>query len=206
MKVVLLTLPSSKQVDLLETLRDIFYGRKVDKRLHVTIRGPFSSYPEKESLRPVLGMAEDRKLLIAGANMFEGKNSSVVYLCTQGSWLREVWLKPDYPISKFGFNPHITMYEGNDRDRALKILRFLRRENIELLVEKLSVSVSTLKQGDMFEEHLTNDLSTLVRGRLSNRTIEEALKIFSSPDIDGSNTNSRVNFESQPKLSLSFRG
>ena len=125
MKVVLLTLPQAPKILLLEKLRDVFYGRKVDKRLHVTVRGPFTTYPDHESLASVKSSADENRILISGVGCFVNEKVSVVYLRVQGKWLRQIWLKPDFPVSKFGFNPHITMYEGGDHERAKTASRSL---------------------------------------------------------------------------------
>lgn len=178
MKVVLLTLPQAPKILLLEKLRDVFFGRKVDKRLHVTIRGPFTTYPDHESLASVKSSADENRLLISGVGCFVSEKVSVVYLRVQGKWLRQIWLKPDFPVSKFGFNPHITMYEGSDHDRAKKVLKFLRLNNVELIVEDFGLAITTLRQKTLFDEAETPESKNPVVGQLSSLTLDRARQAF----------------------------
>jgi 2'-5' RNA ligase len=178
MKVVLLTLPRAPKVVLLEKLRDTFAGKTLDKRLHVTVRGPFTGYPDQEALASIKTSVEENRLLISGADCFTNESLSVVYLRVQGAWLRQIWSKPDFPVSKFGFNPHITMYEGIDHERARKVLKFLRLASVELIVENFGLVVMTLRQKSLFEEEDTLAPVSSVTGRISMLTLERARTAF----------------------------
>lgn len=72
-------------------------------------------------------------LLISGVGKFTNASIHVVYLKASSSFLRGVWWKPDYPTRKYGFNPHVTIYGGNDGFAATEICKFLKKEQIELL-------------------------------------------------------------------------
>lgn len=205
MKVVLLTLPQAPKILLLEKLRDVFFGRKVDKRLHVTVRGPFTTYPDHESLVSVRSSADENRLLISGVGAFANEKVSVVYLRVQGTWLRQIWLKPDFPVSKFGFNPHITMYEGSDHERAKKVLKFLRLNNVELIVEDFGLAITTLRQKTLFEEAEMPVSRSPVMGQLSSLTLDRARQAF-----DNGWRGDRFRLEpmpnSQDSLAMDFAG
>jgi hypothetical protein len=82
--------------------------------------------------------------------MFPGENRAVIYMKVQHPKLRRVWWKPDFPIAKYGFNPHITLYEGSDHQRALRLMEFLQREQQKLLTWQFSVSPYVTAQADLF--------------------------------------------------------
>ena len=108
-------------------------GRKPSRSpIHVTIRGPYEE-PKTDVLESVARALRQDVFRIAGVGRFTNGDDQVVFFRVDSPHLRSVWWKRDYPIERFGFEPHITLYRGRDSKFAALIARFLKSENIELL-------------------------------------------------------------------------
>jgi hypothetical protein len=64
--------------------------------------------------------------------------------------LKKIWWKPDFPIEKYGFNPHVTLFKGRESVLADEILKFLKHEDIALLCHDFRLTPYAAKQADMF--------------------------------------------------------
>ena len=174
----MLTLPESRQTSVLMMMCNIFSddNKKIKNELHITIQGPVKEYPDKDRLLNIKNIMKYRneRLLISGIGFFKNENKQVVYLKVQGEWLKNYWYKPDYPIKEFGFNPHITLYEGVDEIKANLIFKFLSKEKIDLIVEDTEVSVKSLKQKDLFVLETEPALNNNVRGVLPSELLNRA--------------------------------
>lgn len=136
-------------VALLQNLRAIFKGRESNSPIHITVRGPYKNPPQKEKLEGLWSMVEGEGLLLNGVGVFEFEDKHVVFIRSHSKAIRKIWWKRDFPIIKFGFNPHITLYEGSPAN-AKKVLQFLRAENVELYCRQLSLSVYESWKNDLF--------------------------------------------------------
>jgi hypothetical protein len=100
-------------------------------------------------------------VVIEGIGIFELPDRVVVYVKVQHEKLRQIWWKPDFPIEKYGFNPHITLYEGTDRERARRLCEFLHGERVSLLSWDYSVTSHVADHKDMFRNPAAQDMSFL---------------------------------------------
>lgn len=110
-----------------------------DEPVHLTIRGP---YRDRISHTEIMDCREHLKhdvLRISGVGRFSNPGEEVVYFGVDSSNLRRVWWKPDYPITRFGFNPHLSVYRGSDRQLAAELAAFLESQDIELLCSEFEV-------------------------------------------------------------------
>jgi len=81
---------------------------------HITVRGP---YPRAATSGERFSHAVENSLIkINGAGNFFDSGQNTVYLSCEGAVLEDVWDKPEY-----GFNPHITLYDGPSRKLAMEI-------------------------------------------------------------------------------------
>ena len=140
--------------------------------IHVTIRGPYNDPIEIEQLGRFQREISKEPLLIHGVGIFENRGSCSVFLRVKNDKLRGIWRKPDFPVKEYGFNPHITLYEGSDLELAHRILDFLKKEDLRLLCHDVRLREYVSKQTDMFgqqdmpqEEHFLG---------LSNRSLVRA--------------------------------
>jgi hypothetical protein len=117
---------------------------------HITIRGPYSRPVPRTQLLRYGRLLASHPLVLEGVDAFQANDHSTVYLKVQHPKLLQVWWKPDYPTKDFGFNPHITLYEGADSGRAHRLLTFLRGEGMKLLTNDFAVSPYVSDHGDLF--------------------------------------------------------
>ncbi len=75
---------------------------------HVTLAGPYESAKNLPRSREFC-----QKIAVGGVGQFRGGGQNTVFLKIGSDELRSVWDKPDYP-----YNPHLTIYDGSDRDLA----------------------------------------------------------------------------------------
>lgn len=62
----------------------------------------------------------------------------------------EIWWKPDFSIEKYGINPHITVFETEEKSIALQVERFLRAERIEISTFSIALTIYAQKQMELF--------------------------------------------------------
>jgi len=135
---------------LLSGLRKEFSVSKFDHSIHLTVRGPYSGSIPFTEIEKNQNILDTEPLLIHGAGKFDNRDSYVVYIKVHSEALRKIWWKPDFPIEKFGFNPHITLYKGKDEVLADKILLFLQEEQITLACHQARLAPFASKQGELF--------------------------------------------------------
>ena len=135
---------------LINGLRIIFGQKKSSSNLHITVRGPYNKKIPKKSIGTFNKRMSGDQLLIHSAGMFNNDDIFVVYMKMESDNLKNIWWKPDYPISEYGFNPHISLYVGSDKVLANAIFEFLKIENIKLLTSQFKLTEYVSKQAEMF--------------------------------------------------------
>lgn len=119
---------------------------------HITIRGPYSRPVPRIQIIRYGKVLASHPLVLEGVDRFQASDHSTVYLKVQHPKLLQVWWKPDYPTKVFGFNPHLTLYEGSDVGRAQSLLTFLRGEGIKLLTSEFAISPYVSDHEDLFPQ------------------------------------------------------
>lgn len=128
-------------------------GAKVDDRLpHVTIQGPFSEPISSERICSIQKILAADVFLIANVDFFDTPKGVALFFRVNSQNLARVWNKPDYPKDRFGIQPHLTMYEGPDRDRVMRAAKFLKREPLEVVTTVVDVVPYVSKQFELFPE------------------------------------------------------
>lgn len=92
------------------------YGRRPDRAPHLTSRGPYRGPVPRATLERAQKAMTGEVLVIGGGGRFSNPNEHVVFVSVESRALRRIWWKPDYSIRQYGFNPHISLYRGPDRD------------------------------------------------------------------------------------------
>ena len=163
-------------------LREAAMGSAARHNVHITIRGPYSREIPESQLSRYQSVLRSDPIVLEGVGSFRAGTNHVVYLKVQHPKLRQVWWKPDFPIKDYGFNPHITIFEGKDGARAQAVLDFLRSEGLSVLTPDFEVTARVSDHRDLFSEpqrkaepflKLVN--SGLVRADILNR-FERALR------------------------------
>jgi len=84
---------------------------------HITLGGPYTSEPQVSELdRAVRGSI----IHVVGVGKFFNRNQNTVFLNCGSEIIRKSWRKKDY-----GFNPHMTIYDGSSRSEANNIFNAL---------------------------------------------------------------------------------
>lgn len=89
---------------------------------HLTVRGP---YLKQVSVDEISSAVSGTNIQVTGVDCFFEPNQNTVFLRCDGDSLRSVWRKSD-----FGYNPHITLYDGGSRRFAEQLLDVLGNYNL----------------------------------------------------------------------------
>lgn len=134
---------------LFAAIAQAIYGQRPAQPTHLTIRGPYAGRVPNGVVRHCRSILEQDVLRIADVGRFNNENEEVVFLRVDSPNLRRVWWKPDYPIGKFGFNPHISLYRGKDVALAEALELFFRHEGIELFCAEFRLVSAVTRQQEM---------------------------------------------------------
>ena len=108
-----LYIPDGPIADCVDAIRVL--ANPVEKhRAHITVRGPYSRAVKR--LDSINRHIESSPIDIHEAGNFFESGQNTVYLACTSPKLETVWDKQDY-----GFNPHITLYDGSSREFASKL-------------------------------------------------------------------------------------
>ncbi|MDP8240145.1 MAG: hypothetical protein P9X24_13735 [Candidatus Hatepunaea meridiana] len=137
--------PEDKRLQVyLDALRLII--NPTEKRLtHVTVRGPIKKHYSKIELQHWNAIIDETSISVNGVGFFFNQNQNTVFLKCESSALKEIWKKSEY-----GYNPHITLYDGNLRDQAVRLLEILNKYNYNFTfpISSLSPLISIRGQQD----------------------------------------------------------
>jgi len=144
---------------LLTGLRKEFSEKISHSNIHITVRGPYKKRLTKIQIDKIWRKIKNDIILICDTGLFNNCGFYIVYLKVKSENLRGIWWKPDFQVSKHGFNPHITMYQGNNKELAHKIKKFLGEENIQLLCSQFDLTPYVSKQETLFKKSDSTEMS-----------------------------------------------
>jgi hypothetical protein len=148
---VFLVLQDSSVIGVLEFMRQTLGGTWSGPP-HVTLQGPLPEKVTSERIENIRKILRNDMVLLANPGYFETPGKAVFFYSATSPNMRKVWYKPDYPIEKYGFNPHVTLYEGPEIDRVRRAAEFLRREPVEMICRNFDITAYVSKQQEMFPE------------------------------------------------------
>jgi 2'-5' RNA ligase len=152
MKVLVLEIDDPRIRDLLDEVRARVHAGKVPKSPHVTIRGPYSNDISAKVVHNAESkLKDDGGIRVVGVSRFSNAKEDVVYLSLDGEKLREVWWKPDFPIQRFGFNPHVTVYRG-DPEEADDVEQWLKKQDVSGPIASWHLSTDSIGQKSLLKE------------------------------------------------------
>ena len=146
MHFLFLEIKDQEIVSFLTSLRFSLSKKNHKTSIHITIAGPKQKKPKP--LKTIERFLREGHLLkISGIDRFVNHEDHVIYLAASISGLRthKLWNKPHYPK----FNPHITLYKGNDAAHADKIFRYLQNEPIALETDDYTIIPYCSEQPDL---------------------------------------------------------
>jgi len=150
---------------------------------HITVKGPYITRQKKRLL-------EDNKLVkgqaiqvLGAGRFFADEQSTVFFRCEDNEELYKVWKsKKERTYKKF--HPHITIYDGDDRDFARKLYEAINSFNIHfyLMARELEIYASAHKK------HMYN-----LKTQVDYSFISEVTKIDISQDnVDNLSSRQRI--------------
>ncbi len=117
------------------------------KPAHITVRGPYKEQIKKSQVEK-LNYALKGNLIhvFHPGNFFENEGQNTVFLNCTGTNLESVWKKKDY-----GYHPHITLYDGDDKNYAQELYDVLGNYHFDLsfVAEKLVMITRSKGQTSM---------------------------------------------------------
>ncbi len=88
-------------------------------------------------------------IVLEGLGYFSVNKQIYVYIAANAPGLRRVWRKPDYPLTKGFFNPHITIYRGNNMAVAERIIIDHAHFQDTISCKNISLALDYIGQGDL---------------------------------------------------------
>lgn len=152
MRFVLLELVDEEISGLINGIREILMPDGFRTSVHLTLRGPYGPGEkiEPEEISKWTELLKAGPIVLDGIGTFRNRDRYVIYIKVSHRNLRRVWWKPDFPVERYGYNPHITLYEGDNWILVDKVADFLKGEKLSLLTEKFRLAIYTSKQDDLF--------------------------------------------------------
>ncbi len=104
-------------------------------RAHITVRGPYSRKLGVQHVRRFNKVLQGETVRIGEPGSFFEHGQNTVFLRCESPSLQSVWHKPDY-----GYNPHLTLYDGDSRLFAEELLAILRSRKLTFCVRSLRLT------------------------------------------------------------------
>ena len=115
-------LPPGRTRTLLDAIR-VIANPATKHSAHITVRGPYTDYQDP---RRWSAGVQGQRVHVGGVGTFFGPSQNTVLLKVEASAIQALWYKPDYS----GYNPHVTIYDGNSRQFAEGLLDVLTPQNL----------------------------------------------------------------------------
>lgn len=137
---------------------------------HLTVRGP---YKKRVPLRSLRWQIDGERIFVDDVGNFFQEGQNTVFFSCFSSHLQAIWKKTD-----FGFNPHITIYDGVSTSFAKKLYSIMKRYryHFDFTAGRLEPYVSMRKQNG-FHLQLNYDQN------LISRVLGEKLAATEVPEL-----------------------
>ena len=135
---ILIQLEEIRILSFIVRVQNILNGQPSVLPPHITVKGPYTSKISVKTLESTKNKIKS-PIIIKGADFFDNPNELVLYFKTKIEDIEKIWYKPSYPISKYGLNPHITLYKGKNRDLINQVIDYFDEINLCLLCNEFSV-------------------------------------------------------------------
>lgn len=165
----------------LDTIR-LLCNPKEKRRAHITARGPRERFTKISAITEYTERIKGKVIYIHGIGHFFNNDQNTVFLKCRSEQLRQVWNKPDY----VGYNPHITLYDGDSREFASELFNRLSKLNLSFscIADGLRPIVSTKSTKSQYTLKECEDLRATFDPKFVFRTIGEKLSIDTIDFLD----------------------
>jgi len=145
-KVLALVITDKNVGGMLKYIQKTVSDFKIDYPPHITIRGPYTSrnISKKTLDNTKKKMEKMEAITLSQINYFITNNFYTVYISVQNDVLREMSFKRDYPMYRYGFNPHVTLCKTRSHEKANKLRNSLNEKNITFTVTVNNLELLTL--------------------------------------------------------------
>ena len=166
---------------LCEMRRILNRGGNPSSHVHITVRGPFKELRSEKGLASFQEKLGAEPILLSGVGKFSTKGKDTVFLKASSTHLIKIWHKPDYPINEYGFNPHISLFEGSPND-AEKIHNFIEKEDLSLVSHDYKIVQYSSKNMELFkpEEKIFSEkdfMRLVINGRVKSGILDRAKEL-----------------------------
>ena len=96
---------------------------------HLTVRGPYDGELGLDELTRLNELIEPNSIFIEGVGHFFEHGQNTVFFTCRGEVLQSIWDKVDYQV----FLPHVTVYDGDDREYATSIYDVIKKYNYNVM-------------------------------------------------------------------------
>ena len=94
-------------------------------QVHITMRGPYKKQLPKKKLEELSTLIKGEEIFVINVgNFFNSNQNTVFFTCAETDNLRKVWKKTTYT----DFNPHLTIYDGDDNEYAKQLYSILKEQ------------------------------------------------------------------------------
>ncbi len=114
----------------LTELREALGHASISSPVHVTLRGPYRTPPRKAQLDEFAQRLRGHGVRVANQGYFVTPKGFSVFMRAECTVFKEMWDKPDFRVPLDSIEPHITIFESQNRAAAQTVLDFLRRAQI----------------------------------------------------------------------------
>jgi hypothetical protein len=164
-------------------IKEILTGRRFLPPIHLTLRGPYEGQMPGGALERYRDIMRYDVIRIAGVGKFRNPEEEVLYLSVDSTHMRDVWWKPDFPIGTYGFEPHLSLYRGEDRGLVDLAAAFLSQQHIDLLCAEHRLVAARTRQYELLTEY-SNQTQTLTRlieaGRIREGLLDDLRALVGS--------------------------
>ncbi len=164
--------PEDPIIQKLLDLAIFVFNPKEKQSAHVTLAGPYAS---ARSLPRATSYV--RKISLLGVGQFRSEWQNTVFIHVDASGLHNFWHKPDYP-----FNPHLTLYDGDDSTFATRLYERLHEIRLFLIFHVTRVHIVEIMKG---------------QGSMS---LLQSLDLNCAPEIKGLTIQEIIDFSPEQRL------
>lgn len=178
--------PANKELRSLINSLKILADDNQRTEAHITVRGPYKKKLSAKDIEKFSKIVSGETLNISGVdNFFAFNQNTVFFKIDENEKLRKVWKKITYN----DFKPHITIYDGKDREYAIKLFNILRHNfspfqyrvgNLSWLEPKVYDELKLFHLKSIFNYEIIEQIinKSFSRETISNISTNERLKII----------------------------
>jgi 2'-5' RNA ligase len=121
---------------------------------HITIRGPYADNISRITVKKIEEVLRNMPVtILSGIQYFYVDDDNlVVFINVINDGLRKITMKKDFPMSKYGFNPHITLCKTANVEKVNRIMGIFNKKNFELKLESDQFELRSIEVGKLNKE------------------------------------------------------